>query len=79
MGKLVAGLSNLNAVMPALSKLGRSHTQLGVRPEYFDVLRECLLEALAARLGALRWTKEVSAAWNAAFCVISQAIIQVII
>ena len=57
-GKLVGGLSNLQSVMPTLMKLGRSHFVLGVRPEYFDCLRQCLLEALAARLGP-RWTREV--------------------
>ena len=43
--------------MPTLMKLGRSHFVLGVRPEYFDIMRECLLDALAVRLGS-KWTRE---------------------
>ena len=47
LGKLVGGLSNLSSVMPVLLELGRTHSMLSIRPEYFDVMRECLLDTLA--------------------------------
>ena len=46
-GELVEGFSNLNSVLPTLTKLGKSHATRGVRPDHFDVMRDCLLESLA--------------------------------
>ena len=59
-GTLVAGLTDLKSVMPMLSRLGRSHSALGVKAAAFEALREALLESLADHLGPIRWTKEAS-------------------
>ena len=44
------------------------------RPEYFDTLRECLMEALAEALGD-RFTGEVESAWGAAFDAIASVVL----
>ena len=75
MGKLVGGLNNLQSVMPTLTRLGETHAMLGIAPDLFDVMRDCLLETLGERLGPIRWSREVSASWKGAFCVISAAIV----
>ena len=46
-GELVEGFSNLKSVLPTLTQLGKSHATRGVRPDHFDVMRDCLLESLA--------------------------------
>ena len=57
-GELVAGLDNLPSVLPSLAALGKTHAALAIEPGHFDVLRECLLEALQEVLGPA-WSREV--------------------
>ena len=72
-GRIIESLEDLEAVMPTLERLGRSHAAMGVAPESLAALRECLMEALAESLGPANWSPEVEAAWRAAYDVISAA------
>ncbi len=49
-----------------LVSLGRKHVGYGVRDEMYNWVGECLLAALAEAAGP-HWSKEVEAAWTAAF------------
>ena len=73
-GKLVVGLTNLQAFAPVLSRLGSTHAALSVPAESFAAMRDIMLEALGERLGAT-WTPEVRQAWHSAFDAISTAIV----
>ena len=72
-GKLVAGLTNLEAFTPVLLRLGRTHAAAGVPVESFGVMRGIMLELLAERLGDA-WTPAVSRAWESAFDAIASSI-----
>mmetsp|Transcript_10698 Transcript_10698/g.26475 ORF Transcript_10698/g.26475 Transcript_10698/m.26475 type:complete len:153 (+) Transcript_10698:64-522(+) len=64
-GKAVAGLSNLEALVPVLQKLGAAHAKYGVKPEHFPIVGEALLWTLEDGLGpAGAWTPEVKEAWT---------------
>ena len=73
--QVIESLDDLDAVTPMLARLGRTHTAVGVKPEFFAAMRECLIEELAASLGAANFTDEVEAAWR---CIVD-AIVAVII
>ena len=73
--QVIESLDDLDAVAPVLSRLGRTHAAMGVRPELFAAMRECLIEELAASLGAANFTDEVEAAWR---CIVD-AVVAVII
>ena len=40
-----------------LHRLGRSHSANKIKPEYFDLMKDCLMAALAHRLAG-KWTPE---------------------
>ena len=65
-GRLVAGGAfHTETSMSTLARLGKTHASRGVKPKYFLTFLDCLVEALAARLGAL-WTPDVALAWRTA-------------
>ena len=72
-GKLVAGMTNLEAFTPVLLQLSRTHMALGVPIASFGAMRGALLEVLSERLGP-HWTPEVDQAWESAFDAIVAAI-----
>lgn len=53
-----------------LVAMGRKHVDYGVRDDMYNWVGECLLAALAEAAGP-HWSKEVEAAWTAAFGAIS--------
>jgi hemoglobin-like flavoprotein len=67
---VVAGLSNLEAILPAASALARRHVTYGATAEHYPVVGGALLWTLEKGLGEA-WTPEVSAAWIAAYGTLS--------
>jgi nitric oxide dioxygenase len=71
---VVNNLSNLGAVLPAVSALAKRHVAYGVKPAHYTPVGEALLWTLRQGLGA-SWAPELAAAWAAAYGVLSEYII----
>jgi methyl-accepting chemotaxis protein len=56
-------LSDLEAVVPHLRKLGARHVAYGAQPEHYAVVGETLIAAMASIAGPA-WTYEYEAAWR---------------
>jgi hemoglobin-like flavoprotein len=63
-------LDDLDAIVPALRKLGARHVGYGARPEHYPVVGETLITAMAAVAGSA-WTSRHDAAWRQAFGIIA--------
>ena len=74
LGTVVAGLGRIDALMPAVRALGRSHAQYGVTSAHFAPVGVALLWTLKKGLGDA-FTPEVREAWATAYSVLSQAMI----
>ncbi len=59
---LVAGLDDLESLVPVLDDLGARHACYGVRDEHYDTVATALLWTLEKGLGDA-WTAETAAAW----------------
>jgi len=58
----VAGLNDLDALVPVLQKLGKNHVAYGVKAEHYPKVGEALLWTLEQGLGDA-FTPEVKASW----------------
>lgn len=67
---VVGGLTNLEAILPAASKLAKMHVTYGVKPEHYTPVGAALLWTLEKGLGE-GWTPELAAAWTAAYTTLS--------
>ena len=74
-GRAIEGAEQLHEVLPMLTRLGRTHANLFVKQDYFAVLRECLVEALAEHLGREILTDSVKDAWRVALDGIAAVIV----
>ncbi len=74
---IVGDLDNLDRLVPMVSELARRHVGYGVRDEHYPPVGGALIEALRQALGA-RFTREVEAAWGAAYGLLSGAMIQAV-
>lgn len=64
---IVETLRDSTSLNVSLTDLGQRHvTEYGVKPEYFDAMKDVLLETMAAEAGD-HWTDEYHRAWNDAF------------
>ncbi|MFI0431133.1 globin family protein [Mariniflexile sp. HMF6888] len=59
----VAGLSNLDMLVPVLQNLGKRHVEYQVKPSHYDTVGAALLGTLAIGLGD-DFTPEVKDAWT---------------
>lgn len=59
----VAGLSNLDMLVPVLQNLGKRHVAYQVKPSHYDTVGAALLGTLAVGLGD-DFTLEVEDAWT---------------
>ena len=59
----VAGLSNLEMLVPVLQNLGKRHVEYQVKPSHYDTVGAALLGTLAVGLGD-DFTPEVKDAWT---------------
>src|SRR5258708_21071708 len=71
---VVAGLGNLEQILPAASALATRHVSYGAKAAHYPVVGAALLWTLEKGLGD-GWTPEVAAAWTAAYGPLSRFII----
>lgn len=70
-GQAVAGLSDLQTLVPVLQRLGAGHAEYGVQPEHFAIVGSSLLWTLEIGLsGAGAWTPEVKDAWSKTYATV---------
>ena len=62
---IVYSLGRPEHLMMGLRSLGKSHIQYGVKPEYYPVVIQALLETIEEELGDL-FTPRIGEAWNQA-------------
>lgn len=66
----VAGLTNVEKVLPALKSLGRRHVAYGVEDEHYDIVGGVLIWTLEQGLGA-EFTDEVREAWVTTYTIVA--------
>jgi hemoglobin-like flavoprotein len=71
----VAGLSNLEALVPVLQNLGKKHVEYKVEASHYDTVGAALLATLEAGLGA-DFTTEVKEAWTSVYGTMSTVMIE---
>lgn len=71
----VNGLSNLEAILPAVQELGRKHVDYGVTAAHYQPVGEALLWTLEQGLGDA-FTAETKAAWEKTYALLAGAMIE---
>ena len=74
LGTVVAGLNNLDTLMPAVRALGRRHSGYGAKAQHYAPVGSALLWTLEKGLGEA-FTPEVKDAWATAYIVLSTTMI----
>ena len=74
LGTVVAGLNNLDTLMPAVRALGRRHGGYGVKAQHYAPVGSALLWTLEKGLGDA-FTPAVRDAWATAYIVLSTTMI----
>lgn len=67
----VAGLNNLDKLVPILEDLGKRHVGYNVAPAHYDAVGSALLQTLEAGLGT-DFTPEVKSAWSETYGVMAK-------
>ena len=75
LGAAVAGLSNLDALIPVLKDLGKRHVAYKVEPSHYDTVGAALLGTLEAGLGD-DFTPDVKEAWTSVYGTMSGVMIE---
>lgn len=70
LGMVVAELDRLDALVPAVERLGRRHVGYGVEDGHYDTVGVALLDTLRVRLGD-QFDAEAEAAWSTAYGVLA--------
>lgn len=71
----VNGLTNLEAILPAVQELGRKHVDYGVTAAHYQPVGEALLWTLEQGLGDA-FTAETKAAWEKTYTLLAGAMIE---
>jgi len=66
----IAGLDDLDRLIPIVENLGRRHAGYGVKDEQYDTVGAALLWTLQQGLGGA-WNPETAAAWTEVYGVLS--------
>lgn len=74
LGTVVAGLSHIDTLLPAVQALGKRHAGYGVTAEQYAPVGAALLWTLEKGLSAA-FTAEVEEAWSAAYFMLAGAMI----
>ncbi|MDI1284397.1 MAG: globin family protein [Reyranella sp.] len=74
LGTVVAGLSHVDTLLPAVQALGKRHAGYGVSAEQYAPVGAALLWTLEKGLGAA-FTAEVEEAWSSAYTMLAGAMI----
>jgi len=72
---VVAGLTRLEAIVPAAQQLARRHVAYGAKAEHYPVVGAALLDTLAQGLGE-DFTPEVRQAWATAYGLLSGVMVE---
>jgi NAD(P)H-flavin reductase len=75
LGRIVADVDNLDALVPFLQGLGRDHRKFGAIFDHYEVVGASLLATLAHFSGPA-WTDELAAEWKAAYTLVAQVMTQ---
>ena len=67
-------LRDLESVTPALRELGARHVRYGAQPQHYPVVGEVLIASMAEVAGD-DWRPEYTAAWAAAYGIVSGAML----
>lgn len=70
----VAGLNDLNTLVPVVQKLGRRHVAYRVEARHYPIVGQALLDTLATGLGPA-FTLEVKEAWTVVYGVLADTMI----
>lgn len=70
-GVALAGLEDVEALIPVLRNLGLRHSQVGVMPEHYDVIYGILISTIKKHVGKDKWSKEIEQAWQVCYGVIA--------
>lgn len=70
-----AHIDRLEALGPALPAIIQKHVALGVLPEHYPIVGDCLLRAIRAVLGAEIATDDIIAAWAEAYGLLAKLLI----
>ncbi len=71
---VVAGLGDIESVLPTASALAKRHVGYGVKPEHYDWVGAALLWTLERGLGE-SWTPALAEAWTGAYTTLAQFMI----
>ena len=75
LGAAVAGLSNIEALIPVLQGLGKRHVEYNVEASHYDTVGAALLATLEAGLGE-GFTPEVKDAWASVYGTMASVMIE---
>jgi nitric oxide dioxygenase len=75
LGTVVAGLADLDTLLPAVKSLGRRHGGYGVKAQHYTQVGSALLWTLEKGLGET-FTPDVRDAWATAYIVLSTTMMQ---
>jgi nitric oxide dioxygenase len=67
-------IDRLEALAPALPRIVQKHVSLGVRPDHYPIVGDCLLRAIRDVLGELA-TDDIIAAWGEAYGALARLLI----
>lgn len=74
LGTAINGLTNLDAIIPAVQDLGRRHNDYNVKPEHYDIVGAALLYTLEKGLGD-DWNDELKEAWTEVYGTVAKVMI----
>lgn len=69
-GAAVAGLGDLQKLVPILEDLGKRHVNYGVKAEHYNIIGEALIDTLALSLGPA-FTPEVKCEWMKVYSMVA--------
>ena len=71
----VAGLNDLDSLVPSVKELGLRHTKYGVVDKHYDTVGEALLWTLEQGLGA-EFTPDVKQAWTTVYTLLAEVMME---
>jgi hemoglobin-like flavoprotein len=75
LGLVVAGLRDLDKVVPVLERLAVHHVGYGVEEDHYQTVGSALIQTLALSFGE-RFTPDIRAAWTSAYGLVSGVMIE---
>uniref|UniRef100_A0A7S2VCN9 Globin domain-containing protein n=1 Tax=Entomoneis paludosa TaxID=265537 RepID=A0A7S2VCN9_9STRA len=70
-GVALAGLEDMESLIPVLRNLGRIHSLVGVQPGDYDLIYTVLIDTIKKHVGPGVWTSQIQEAWELCYVVIT--------